>query len=145
MGSTPQVRCFHSIIKQSVPSTYILLQSYYNRNQIITVLMNMVETFGVITEEFTINDSHTVTKVSPIMHVDGRISFAFSIFFWECIETRITIDDIDKGIPSQYWNILKKKLEKAKEILPSTCIIGETILPLWLSLVVDSSVITPKT
>ena len=35
-------------------------------------------------------------------------------FFWECIETRITIDDIEKGIKSQYWTTLKEKLVKAK-------------------------------
>ena len=28
---------------------------------------------------------------------------------------------------SQYWSTLKLKLEKAKEILPSTCRIGKTI------------------
>ena len=28
---------------------------------------------------------------------------------------------------TQYWSNLKLKLEKAKEILPSTCRIGETI------------------
>ena len=47
-------------------------------------------------------------------------------FFWGCTETRITIDDIDKGIPSQYWTTLKEKIEKEKRILPSTCRIGET-------------------
>ena len=47
-------------------------------------------------------------------------------FFWECIESRITIYNIRKCI-SQYWATLKKKLEKAKEILSPTCRIGETI------------------
>ena len=32
-----------------------------------------------------------------------------------------------KVIRSQYWKTLKEKLEKAKEIIPSTCRIGETI------------------
>ena len=45
-------------------------------------------------------------------------------FVWDCIETRITIDDIEKVIQSQYWTTLKKKHEKAKYILPSTCRIG---------------------
>ena len=58
MGSTPQVRCFHSIIRHSVRSTYIFPQSYYDRNQILTVLMHMVQIFVVITEESTTNDSH---------------------------------------------------------------------------------------
>ena len=48
-------------------------------------------------------------------------------FVWECIETRITIDDIYKRIPSQYWETLKEKLGKAKEILPSIFRIGETV------------------
>ena len=33
-------------------------------------------------------------------------------FFWEYIETRITIDDIEKGIRSQYWKTLKEKLTR---------------------------------
>ena len=36
-------------------------------------------------------------------------------------------DDRGKIYISQYWSNLKQKLEKAKEIIPSTCIIGETI------------------
>ena len=47
-------------------------------------------------------------------------------FVWEFIETRITVYDIKKGLQSQYWTNLKEKLEKEKEILPSTCRIGET-------------------
>ena len=46
---------------------------------------------------------------------------------WDCIETKIKIDDIEKGKRSQYWTTLKEKLENSKEILPSTCRIGETI------------------
>ena len=36
-------------------------------------------------------------------------------------------DDSRKIYISQYWSNLKEKLEMAKEILPSTCRIGETI------------------
>ena len=36
-------------------------------------------------------------------------------------------DDIEKIYICQYWTTLKKNLEKEKEILPSTCRIGETI------------------
>ena len=36
-------------------------------------------------------------------------------------------DDAKKVFKTQYWSTLKLKLEKAKEILPSTCRIGETI------------------
>ena len=54
MGYTTQVRCFPSIIKHSVSSAYMFTQSYYNRNKILTVLMYMVQIFGVITEESTI-------------------------------------------------------------------------------------------
>ena len=28
------------------------------------------------------------------------------IFSWECIETRIKIDDVEKGIQSQHWTTL---------------------------------------
>ena len=47
-------------------------------------------------------------------------------FVWGCIESRIMSDDWRKNI---YVNIgkLYKKTEKAKEILPSTYRIGETI------------------
>ena len=55
-------------------------QSYYNRYQILTVFMNMVQIFGVITEEFTTNDSHRGKNVPPILHIDSRIYFALSIF-----------------------------------------------------------------
>ena len=34
---------------------------------------------------------------------------------WECIEIRIIIDDIEKGVTSQYWTTLKEKLEKSKK------------------------------
>ena len=57
MSSTYQVRCFQSVIKQGVPSPYIFSQSYYNRQKILSVFMNMVHIFGVITEAFASNDS----------------------------------------------------------------------------------------
>ena len=47
-------------------------------------------------------------------------------FVWECIESRITSDDRGKKYISKYWKILKK-MEKAKEILPSTYRIGGNI------------------
>ena len=65
MGSTPQVRCFHSIIEHIFPSTYILPQIYYNINQILTVLMYMIQIFVVITEESTTNDIHRGKNISP--------------------------------------------------------------------------------
>ena len=34
-------------------------------------------------------------------------------FLWECIESRITIYETEKRIQSQYWKVLKEKLEKA--------------------------------
>ena len=43
------------------------------------------------------------------------------------IESRIMSDDSRGKYISQYWSNFKEKLEKAKEILPSTCRIGETI------------------
>ena len=45
---------------------------------------------------------------------------------WECIETRITSDSIDKNAAEKYLSNLKEKLDKAKEILLSSCRIGET-------------------
>ena len=66
--------------KTQCPLPLYFPQSYYNRNQILTVFMNMVQIFLVITEDFTSNDSHRSKNVSPIMHVDGRISFDFSSF-----------------------------------------------------------------
>ena len=38
---------------------------------------------------------------------------------WECIETRITSDSIDKNTAEKYLSNLKEKLDKAKEIPPS--------------------------
>ena len=43
------------------------------------------------------------------------------------IESRIMSDDSREIFLTQYWSNLKLKLKKAKEILPSTCRIGETI------------------
>ena len=48
-------------------------------------------------------------------------------FVLEIIESRIMSDDSKGKNLIQYWYTLKLKLEKAKEILPSTCRIGETI------------------
>ena len=48
-------------------------------------------------------------------------------FVLESIESRIMSDDSKGKKITQYWSTLKLKLEKAKEILPSTFRIGETI------------------
>ena len=48
-------------------------------------------------------------------------------FVLESIESRIMSDDSKGKNLTQYWSTLKLKLEKAKEILPSTCRICETI------------------
>ena len=47
-------------------------------------------------------------------------------FVWECIESRIISDDREKIYKSILDNF-EKKMEKAKEIPPSTCRIGEAI------------------
>ena len=65
-------------------------------------------------------------------------------FFWECIESRITIDDIEKGEKSQYWTTLKNKLRRQNKYYHQYSKLGKLFLPLWLSLVVESSVITTK-
>ena len=48
-------------------------------------------------------------------------------FVLESIESRIMSDDSKEKNSNQYWSNLKLKLEKANEILPSTCRIGKTI------------------
>ena len=53
-------------------------------------------------------------------------------FVLECIESRIMSDDSRENVLTQCWSTLKEKLEKAKEILPSTCRIGEIVLLQWL-------------
>ena len=45
-----QSQMFYSVIKHSSPSTYIIHQSYYNIQQVLSFFMNMVHIFGVITE-----------------------------------------------------------------------------------------------
>ena len=45
----------------------------------------------------------------------------------KCIEEKIKVDDIEKGIQIQYWTTLKEKPDTTKEILPSTCRNAETI------------------
>ena len=48
-------------------------------------------------------------------------------FVLESIESRIMSGDSKGKNSTQYWSHLKLKLEKANEILPSTCRIGKTI------------------
>ena len=48
-------------------------------------------------------------------------------FVWECIESRIMSDYRGKYIYQSILDKFEKKLEKAKEILSSTCRIGKTI------------------
>ena len=48
-------------------------------------------------------------------------------FVLESIESRIMSDYSKEKKLTQYWSNLKLKLEKAKEILRSTCKIRETI------------------
>ena len=60
---------------------YIPPRSYHNRKQTITVFMNMVQIFGVVTEYFTSNDIHRSKYVSPILHFGGMISFVTVCFF----------------------------------------------------------------
>ena len=48
-------------------------------------------------------------------------------FVWECIESRIMSDDRGKRKYKSILDNFENKLDKAKEILPSTCRIGENI------------------
>ena len=42
------------------------------------------------------------------------LAYQGDFFFWKCIDSKITIDNIDEEIPGQYWKILKEKIEKTK-------------------------------
>ena len=53
-------------------------------------------------------------------------------FLLESIESRIVSDDSKAKKSTQYWSTLKLKVKKAKEVLPSTFRIGETILLQWM-------------
>ena len=65
-------------------------------------------------------------------------------FFWECIESRIASDDSEKLKVSQYWTTLKKKTREGKKNYHQHAKLGKLYLSLWVSLVVDFTVITPK-
>ena len=53
-------------------------------------------------------------------------------FVLESIESRIMSDDSKEKKLTQNWSTLKLKLEKAEEILPSTCRIGKKKILQWL-------------
>ena len=50
-----------------------------------------------------------------IEKIGVRIGKSSRNIFLEFIETRITIDDIEKGIRSQYWTNLKENLRRQKK------------------------------
>ena len=52
------------------------------------------------------------TGDNSIKKMGARLGKSSRNIFWEYIETRITIDDIEKGIRSQYWKTLKEKLTR---------------------------------
>ena len=64
-------------------------------------------------------------------------------FIWECIESRIMSDDIEKGKKSILDNF-QKNLRGQKKYYHEDAELGKLFLPLWLSLVIDSSVTTTK-
>ena len=53
-------------------------------------------------------------KTSSFKKWVSDLAIQAETFVWECIETRIKIDDIEKVIRSQYWTNLKEKLENEK-------------------------------
>ena len=100
MGSTPQVICFQSIIKHSVPSTYISPQSYYKRNQILTFLIYMVLVFVMITEESTNNDSHRDKKQFP------QFCMLVVVFLLPSQDFLSKFSNIDFVLIFQYYQLL---------------------------------------
>ena len=76
----PKSDVFTPLSKTVSPPLIYSPRIYHNRKQTITVFMNMVQIFGVINENFTSNDIHRSKNISPILHVDSRISFALSSF-----------------------------------------------------------------
>ena len=67
--------------------------------------------------------SNQVLKQKLVLDLANRSE----TFVLESIESRIMSYDSRRKYLTQYWSYLKLKLEKTKEILPSTCIIGKTI------------------
>ena len=65
-------------------------------------------------------------------------------FFWGCIESRIISDDKGKMYISQYWTTLKKTRRRKNKYYAQHAELGKLHLLLWLSFVVNSTVITPK-
>ena len=144
MGSTPHVRCFHFIIKHIVSSTYIFPQSYYTRNQILTVLMYIVQVFVVITEDSTTNESHRDKIFPPILNVDGRISFAFSMLsfkfvqYWLGIHFSISSLVILNSIHSQ-TNVSSWLAKSNTHILRFTCLHDHHQMTLNMDMVIPDT------
>ena len=60
-----QVFLFYSVIKHCVPPTSTCSQSCYNRNKLLTVIINTIHIFGVITVDFPSNASYWRKKRFP--------------------------------------------------------------------------------
>ena len=65
-----------SRLKNGVPSSYISSQSYYNKQQIRSVFMNVIHIFGVITKYLTSTD----TQISQAYFPDYALLWYFSFF-----------------------------------------------------------------
>ena len=87
--------------------------------------MNMVQIFGLITEEFTTNESHIGKKVPPILHVDGRISFDFSFFL-------SNLPNIDLVFLFQYHELLSWFQYIPRNMFPLDF---TSLIPIWFKLV----------
>ena len=63
-------KCFRAcvllFIKTLFPHHIISYQSYYNRHQVLSIFINMIRILGVITAEFSSNDSYRHKKFSQI-------------------------------------------------------------------------------
>ena len=78
-------KCFRAcvllFIKTLFPHHIISYQSYYNRHQVLSIFINMIRILGVITAEFSSNDSYRHKKVFPNLHCDGIFFSSYKAVF----------------------------------------------------------------
>ena len=76
MSSTYQVRCFYSVIKHGVSSSYIINQIYYKRQQILSVFINIIHILGIFMKILPPMTAIEVKCMSQIIHFDNIFSLA---------------------------------------------------------------------
>ena len=80
MISISQVIFFYSVIKQGVPSTYIISLVYYNIHRMQSVFMNMILIFGVVDVEFSSNYSYRSKLLSFLTNSYIRLKLVYVIY-----------------------------------------------------------------